>query len=76
MSEIDILGSFRYANIYPIAIDLVARARTSLPGLHALITHSFPGLDMAVPAFEAASKSQDEHDKLVLKVIIIMGDSN
>ena len=70
LREVDILGTFRYANIYPIAIDLMAHGRHQLPGLHKLITHSFTGLDMVEHAFETAGKTHDEHGNLILKTIV------
>ena len=68
--EVDILGTFRYANTYYTAIELMSKARANLPGLHGLITHSYPGLEMASSAFEVASKSHDEQGNLVMKTII------
>ena len=75
LREVDILGSFRYANTYPIAIDLMSKARSNLPGLHTLITHSFPGLDMVESAFKTACRPHDEHGKLVLKTMLTFDDT-
>lgn len=74
LREVDIVGSFRYANTYLRAIELLSKPRANLPGLHTLITHSFDGLDMVEPAFQVASKAQDESGRMVLKTILTFND--
>ncbi|MCJ1469313.1 hypothetical protein MMC07_007946 [Pseudocyphellaria aurata] len=68
--EVDIIGTYRYANTYPNAIDLVAGKHPLLPDLERLVTHRFHGLDRAPAAFELAANTSDEQGELVLKVVI------
>lgn len=70
LREVDIIGTFRYANTYPRAIELVASKDSGLPDLHKLVTHRYHGLESVPQAFETASKASDEHGSLVLKVIV------
>ena len=75
LREVDILGTFRYAHTYPESIKLLATEPPELPNLKTLVTHTFSGLKEAEHAFQMASKTQDEHGKLVLKVIVTDGPS-
>ncbi|KAL8823221.1 MAG: hypothetical protein Q9191_006060 [Dirinaria sp. TL-2023a] len=68
--EVDILGTFRYANTYPDAIEMVSNNKALLPDLSKLVTHRFHGLDNIPRAFEMAARAQDESGNLVLKVVI------
>ena len=68
--EVDILGTFRYANTYPEAIELVSRRHPLLPDIGKLITHRFRGLGDAECAFEMAARTKDADGKLVLKVVV------
>lgn len=70
LREVDILGTFRYANTYPEAIELVSSCNPLLPDIEKLITHRFRGLDNAECAFELAARTKDAEGKLVLKVVI------
>ena len=70
LREVDILGTFRYANTYPQAIELVSSHSPPLPDLEKLITNRFRGLDQVERAFEVAGRTKDEGDKLVLKVVV------
>ena len=70
LREVDILGTFRYADTYPLAIELVSGHNPQLPNLEKLITHRFRGLDDAESAFEMAARTKDADGKLVLKVIV------
>lgn len=65
--EVDILGSFRYANTYPKAIELLASE--SLQNIERLITHRFP-LSEAKRAFDTLARGQDDDGNMVLKVIV------
>ena len=75
LREVDILGSFRYANTYPEAIQMMADQLPELPDLGALVTHTFTGLSNVESAFEMASKTHDADGKLVLKVVVTEGPS-
>jgi len=72
LREVDILGTFRYANTYPDAIHVVASKSTLLPHLESLITHRYPGLENVKEAFEMAGKTHDDEGGLVLKVVVGM----
>ena len=74
LREVDIIGTFRYANTYPNAINLVASKNPLLPNLEKLVTHRFHGLECAPAAFNMAGRASDAQDKLVLKVVIKTGD--
>ena len=60
--EIDIVTVFRYANVYPAAIALVAEGRVDV---RSLITHRFP-LERA----EDALKLSDSRDDSVIKAMV------
>ena len=68
--EVDILGTFRYANTYPEAIGLVSGHNPLLPDLEKLITHRFRGLNEVESAFMMAARTSDADGKLVLKVVV------
>lgn len=74
LREVDILGTFRYADTYPLAIELVAGHEPLLPDLEKLITHRFRGLDDAECALEMAARTKDADGKLVLKVVVESAD--
>ena len=74
LREVDILGTFRYANAYPEAIELVSDQNPQLPDLEKLITHRFRGLDRIESAFEMAARTKDADGKLVLKVVVENAD--
>lgn len=67
LREVDILGSFRYANTYPEALSLLASNK--LPNIDALISHRLH-LAETKEAFELLSKGVDEDGRMVLKVIV------
>ena len=67
LREVDIHGSFRYANTYPTAIALLASGK--LKNVDKLVTHRFPLRDTA-RAFELLARGEDEDGNLVLKIII------
>ena len=70
LREVDVLGTFRYANTYPEAIELLVKRPSELPNLSLLTTHTFHGLANAESAFQMASETHDEAGKLVLKVMV------
>lgn len=76
MREVDIVGTFRYANTYTKAIELVASKRPNLPDLQKLVTHRYHGLQSVPQAFEMAGKTSDDDGNLVLKVIVEMGETD
>ncbi|KAH6905535.1 NADP(H)-dependent ketose reductase [Coprinopsis sp. MPI-PUGE-AT-0042] len=68
--EVDIHGSFRYANTYPDALALLASGR--LEGISNLVTHRFT-LDRAQEAFQLMAQGVDEEGNMVLKVMVGSG---
>lgn len=72
LREVDVLGSFRYANTYREALQLLAHTNPDggvLPDMRCLITHRFPLVD-AKSAFELVQRGMDEKGALVLKVMV------
>ncbi|EJC99198.1 GroES-like protein [Fomitiporia mediterranea MF3/22] len=65
--EVDLLGSFRYANTYPEALSLLSSG--TLKGIEKLITHRFD-LSEAKEAFELMRRGRDEQGGLVIKVLV------
>ena len=65
--EVDILGSFRYANTYPTALALLSSG--SLPNIEKLITHRF-SLEQTAEAFELLAKGFDSEGRVALKVMV------
>ncbi|EIW78462.1 GroES-like protein [Coniophora puteana RWD-64-598 SS2] len=70
LREVDIQGSFRYANTYPEALSLLASGK--LKNIEKLITHRIPLNDTA-RAFELLARGKDEDGNMVIKIIV--GDS-
>jgi len=68
LREVDIQGSFRYANTYPEAIE-----RLSSPDFGSLVaklvSHRFELKDTK-KAFELLAKGKDENGNMVLKVVV------
>ena len=73
LREVDILGTFRYANTYPKAIELVTSQNSGLPDLSQIITHRYYGLAQVEHAFEMAGKTHDQEGNIVLKVLVEAG---
>ncbi|KDQ58471.1 hypothetical protein JAAARDRAFT_206389 [Jaapia argillacea MUCL 33604] len=65
--EVDIHGSFRYANTYPTALALLASGK--LKNVEKLVTHRFP-LEQSATAFDLLARGSDEDGNMVLKVMI------
>ncbi|KAJ3760377.1 GroES-like protein [Lentinula raphanica] len=65
--EVDLIGSFRYADTYNEAVDLLSGSHIFADT--SLITHRYP-LNLAKEAFELLARGRDEHGGMVLKVMI------
>jgi L-iditol 2-dehydrogenase len=61
--ELRILGSYRYCNMYPIVVDILA----SNPSLKRLITHHFP-LEKVQQAFEFVRDHKDDCMKVIIDI--------
>jgi L-iditol 2-dehydrogenase len=70
LREVDILGSFRYADTYPEALSLLSSPSSRLRTMVSkLVTHRFE-LSDTKRAFEMLAKGVDEKGALVLKIIV------
>ncbi|UZJ52049.1 hypothetical protein CBS101457_001369 [Exobasidium rhododendri] len=69
--EIEMTGSFRYVNCYPIAIDLVASKKIDVTKI---VTHRYPFKD-AMKAFDATLKGKGEDGRSTIKVQICQGEA-
>lgn len=69
LREIDILGSFRYADTYPEALSLLSSPSKFRTMVGKLVTHRF-GLSDTKKAFEMLAKGVDEKGELVLKIMV------
>ena len=67
LREVDIHGSFRYANTYPTAIELLTSGK--LGNVEKLISHRMP-LEDAAKAFNLLSRGKDDDGNMVLKIIV------
>ena len=65
--EVDVLGTFRYANTYPSALAMLTAG--VLRGVDDLVTHRFP-LDRVQDAFQLIMDGVDDKGNIVLKVIV------
>jgi len=73
LREVDIQGVFRYANMYPEAIDLLASGKLAAKGdsgIEQLMSHSFP-LEKTKEAFETLARGKGEDGKGVVKVFVV-----
>jgi len=75
LREVDLLGVFRYADTYAEGIEIVSRRAAGDPDFAALVTHRFHGLENVVEAFQMAGKTVDGEGRLVLKVVVELGES-
>lgn len=67
LREVDIMGSFRYANTYPHALSLIASGR--LENIGKLVTHRLK-LEDTPRGFELLARGKDEEGNMVMKVMI------
>ena len=67
LREVDIHGSFRYANTYPTALALLSSGR--LENVEKLVTHRF-ALKDTKKAFEALANGIDDEGQVVLKIMV------
>lgn len=74
LREVDIVGVFRYANTYPIGIEVVSKKGPGYPDFSKLVTHKYRGLESAEEAFEMAGKTKDDKGNLVIKVVLETDD--
>jgi L-iditol 2-dehydrogenase len=78
LREIDLIGVFRYANVYPAAIEMLSQkpgeneSGIVVPDFSKLVTHRFSGLKNVEEAFKMAGRTKDEGGGLVLKVMVLM----
>ena len=64
VKEVDIMGIFRYANVYPYAIQLVSNGRMDIDPL---VTHHY-SLDNVVEALEVAHERRDGAVKVMVDI--------
>ncbi len=62
--ELDVLGVFRYANVYPGCVDLLNAGKVDL---QSLITHRFP-LEKTQEALQFAHEHKEESIKVVVNL--------
>ncbi|TCD64096.1 hypothetical protein EIP91_004538 [Steccherinum ochraceum] len=67
LREVDIQGSFRYANTYPAALALLGSGK--LPNIESIITHRFP-LEKTAQAFDMLSRGRDDNGDMVIKIMV------
>ena len=67
LREVDIQGTFRYANTYPTALSLLSSGK--LRNIEKIISHRIP-LEDAAKAFELLSRGKDEGGNVVLKIMV------
>ncbi|KAF2749160.1 sorbitol dehydrogenase-like protein [Sporormia fimetaria CBS 119925] len=74
LREVDLIGVFRYANAYPVGVQVVSNRSPEYPDFSKLITHRFTGLESVPAAFEMAGRTKDEQGTLVIKVVVENGE--
>ena len=70
LREVDLIGSFRYANTYPKGIEILSRTGPDYPRFADIITHRFYGFNTLDQAFQMAGRTKDDDGKLVIKVVV------
>lgn len=73
--EIDFTSVWRYANCYPLALQLAEGGRHSQSAslLAKMITHRFDGLEHVPVALKTACLPADADGEMVLKVVVNNG---
>jgi len=74
LREVDLVGSFRYANTYPTGIEILSRSGPNYPQFAKMITQRFSGFESLDKAFQMAGKTKDEKGELVIKVVVDLAD--
>lgn len=70
LREVDLIGSFRYANTYTEGIKILGELGSGRPDFLKLVTHKFHGFDGLEEAFEMASRTADCDGRPVLKIVV------
>ena len=74
LREVDIIGVFRYANVYPLALQMLADGRIPQTiderGIENLVSHRFE-LHQTADAFETMQNGKSKDGKGVVKVFIV-----
>lgn len=68
--EIDIVPTWRYADCYPRAMEVMQKSQGGKSALSGLITHRFNGLDSVPVAMQTACRPEDEEGEMVVKVVV------
>ena len=75
LREVDLIGSFRYADTYPEGIEILSRdSGPETPEWDRLITHTYEGLQGLEQAFVTAANTENTGDDLVIKVMVGVRD--
>ena len=70
LREVDLIGVFRYANVYREALDIIAEN----PHLMKMVTRRYNGFAEINRAFDAASTPNDDDGSMTLKVLVDLVD--
>ena len=76
LREVDLIGSFRYANTYPKGIEILSDTGPDYPRFADMVTHRFHGFDALDQAFQMAGKTKDDNGKLVIKVVVELDEDD
>lgn len=69
--EVELLGSFRYANTYPEALGMLSEGRVSAGMVEKLVTQRVGGLRGAREGFEWLARGRDNEGRVVVKVVVM-----
>lgn len=76
LREVDLVGSFRYANTYRTGIEILSKSGQDYPQFVKMITQRFNGFESLDSAFQMAGKTKDENGNLVIKVVVELEDDS